>query len=718
MKGRKPFLTLATGFLAFITLVGCAGSIPQDGPSALNIGQFTVSNGVIGISYKFLLIASGGVQPYTWTISAGALPTGLSLTTDGVISGTPTTLGKFTFTAKVVDSQSPTQAFTTLTTSITINPVLSMTASSLPNGLVGGPYSQTVTAANGLPPYTYSVAFGSLPAGMNLTTDTNDTSGTISGTPTSAGVFNFTIQAEDSANEVATAAFTLTVVGRLQGPYVLYFNGFDNSQPFYDVASFITDGNGKVTSGVLDQMGPGSATASAIALTGTYSVGTGTNLGTLSLTRGDNGASLNFNIIVDTLADSKVILSDPNAPNAYGSGLLKKQTLTTVSGNPANYSFGSFGTDATGNRYAGVGMFSVGTSSGGTQPMTAGEEDLNDNGTISSQVLITGGSMTQLDFNTGRGTYMVTTASGTANYVYYVVSTTELVSLGTDAAGPFTLSDLQSQQLVGASGSFSNASLTGQTVLEMDGVATSNGGPVPAAAVGVATFDGAGNIARTDGLSAYYTDESDGGVLSTVQYPSGTYSVDATCGSINQPCGRVTVSLTGAPTQPVWYLVSTNQAFALDTNAAVMAGTLQTQTVPTPNGFNLPTLLGTYLAGTITPVLPSVTNELDVAGTPPPGGLWAQNFDFSGPIGQGQSSFSGQYGCGGTPPLCSTLATAFGRYEITGPQTGTSLISILYLLGSGSPGITGSKGGMVSINVGQQSDGTPDHNPRLSNYTR
>jgi hypothetical protein len=44
MKGRKPFLTLATGFLAFITLVGCAGSIPQDGPSALNIGQFTVSN--------------------------------------------------------------------------------------------------------------------------------------------------------------------------------------------------------------------------------------------------------------------------------------------------------------------------------------------------------------------------------------------------------------------------------------------------------------------------------------------------------------------------------------------------------------------------------------------------------------------------------------------------------------------------------------------------
>ena len=717
MKGRKPFLTLATGFLAFITLVGCAGSIPQDGPSALNIGQFTVSNGVIGISYKFLLVASGGVQPYTWTISSGSLPPGLSLSTDGVISGTPTALGKFNFTAKVVDSQSPTQAFTSLATSMTINPVLSMTASSLPNGLVGGPYSQTITAANGLPPYTYSVAFGKLPDNLNLTTDINDTSGTISGTPTVAGVFNFTIQAQDAANEVATAAFTLTVVGRLQGQDVLYFNGFDSGQPFYDVASFVADGNGNITSGELDQMGPGSSTASAVQLTGTYSVGTGTNLGTLSLTP-KNLPPLNFSIIVDTLADSKVILSDPNSPNAYGSGLVKKQTLTTVSGSPANYSFGSFGTDATGNRYAGVGTFSVGTSSGGVQPMTGGEEDFNDNGTVSSQVLITGGSMSQLDFNSGRGTYSVTTASGTSDYVYYVVSATELVSIGSDATGPFTLSDIQSQQLVGASGSFSNASLTGQTVLEMDGVATSNGSPAPAAAVGVATFDGAGNIARTDGLSGYYTDESDGGTLNTVQYPSGTYSVDATCGPINQPCGRVTVNLTGAPTQPVWYLFSTNQAFALDTNAAVMAGTLQPQTVPTPNGFTLPTLLGTYLAGTITPVLPSVTNELDVAGTPPPGGIWAQNYEYSGPTGQGQNAFLGAYDCGGTPPLCSTSATAFGRYEITGPQTGTTQISILYLLGSGSPGITGSKGGMVGINVGHESDGSPDANPRLTNYTR
>jgi hypothetical protein len=135
MKGRKPFLSLVAGILACVTMVGCAGSVPTNGPSALNIALFTVNNGVIGISYKFLLVASGGVGPYTWTISGGQLPPGLTLSNDGIIEGTPTQLGKFNFTAKVTDSQTPTQAYDTLTTSITINTTLSLTATSLPTGL-------------------------------------------------------------------------------------------------------------------------------------------------------------------------------------------------------------------------------------------------------------------------------------------------------------------------------------------------------------------------------------------------------------------------------------------------------------------------------------------------------------------------------------------------------------------------------------------------------
>lgn len=720
MKGLKPFLSLTAGFLAFITMVGCAGSVPRNGPPALNIAQFTLANGVIGLSYRQLLVVSGGVPPYTWTISAGALPPGLSVTTDGIISGTPTTLGKFSFTAKVVDSETPTQAVNTLSTSITINPVLTFVSSPLPVGLVGGPYSTTIAATNGLPPYTYALADPTnhpLPPGLALTTDPSGVE-TISGTPTEAGVYNFTIEAQDSDNEVATAAFTITVVGKLQGPYVLYFNGFDNGQPFYDVANLVTDGNGNITSGVLDQAGPGSSSTSGLPITGTYTLGQTTNFGSMTLTRSDNNASLNFVIVVSTSGDTKVMLSDPNAPNAYGSGVLKKQTLTSIAGGAVNYSFGEFGNNSTGGRFAGAGMFALGAVANGSQPITGGEEDLNNAGTIPQPptTVITGGTLTQLDSTTGRGTYSITTASGTANYVFYSVSTTELVALSTDAAGPFALVDLLSQQVAGASGLFSNATLNGQSVVALNGLTSS--GSAPSAAIGVATFDGAGNIARTDGLNAYYTDESDGGTVSTVAYPSGTYNVDPTCGLITQPCGRVTVTLTGAPTQPVWYLVNTNQAFAIDTNPGVMSGTLQAQSVPSPNGFSVASILGSYLGNTITPVSPSVTNELDVALTPPPKAVWLQNYDFSGPIGQGQGSFTGSFDCGGTPPACSTLGTAFGRFEITGPGSGTAQISILYVLGSGSGIITGSKGGAVGINVGQQSDGTVDPNPRVTLYSR
>jgi hypothetical protein len=123
----------------------------------------------------------------------------------GVIGGTPTTAGPFTFTVRVTDSVSAvaTQAF-----SLTINPAsLSITTETLFNGTVGQPYSQAFTATGGSPPYRWSVASGQVPAGLNLDFNT----GILAGTPQTAGSSTFTIRATDSLNVSATRSYTLTV---------------------------------------------------------------------------------------------------------------------------------------------------------------------------------------------------------------------------------------------------------------------------------------------------------------------------------------------------------------------------------------------------------------------------------------------------------------------------------------------------------------------------
>src|SRR3954453_14642813 len=111
-------------------------------------------------------------------MASGSLPSGLSLAA-GKISGTPGAAGSSNFTVKVTDSASQSDsAALTLTIS---PPAVVISTSSLPAGTVGVAYSQTLGASGGTPPYSWSMASGSLPAGLNIS------GGTISGTPTAAG---------------------------------------------------------------------------------------------------------------------------------------------------------------------------------------------------------------------------------------------------------------------------------------------------------------------------------------------------------------------------------------------------------------------------------------------------------------------------------------------------------------------------------------------------
>jgi hypothetical protein len=183
-----------------------------------------------GVPYSQPLAASGGNPPYSFNITAGALPNGLSLSTvSNLITGTPVSSGTFTFTIQVKDSNSVTvsQVFT-----LTVSAGLVITTPpQLPQGAVNSPYSQALAAVGGTAPYTWKLVQGTLPLGLSLS------GGTIAGTPTANGSSTFTIQVMDNAGVTASQQFTLTIgaglaittppalppgtVGQAYGPFTL-----------------------------------------------------------------------------------------------------------------------------------------------------------------------------------------------------------------------------------------------------------------------------------------------------------------------------------------------------------------------------------------------------------------------------------------------------------------------------------------------------------------
>ncbi|HTZ59429.1 MAG TPA: putative Ig domain-containing protein [Acidobacteriaceae bacterium] len=208
-----------------ILIAGCGGSNSSTGssntsgngastPSGANLTITTTSlpAGTVGTAYNAQVAASGGTTPYTYT--AGGLPAGLSISSStGAITGTPaaSSAGTSSATIKVTDSTQPTALSATAAFNIKISSTtLAVTTTSLPAGTAGSPYpSTTLQASGGVPPYTWSVASGSnLPGGLNLSA-----AGTLTGTPSTAGSYPFTIVVKDSYTtpDTASAAFTLTI---------------------------------------------------------------------------------------------------------------------------------------------------------------------------------------------------------------------------------------------------------------------------------------------------------------------------------------------------------------------------------------------------------------------------------------------------------------------------------------------------------------------------
>jgi hypothetical protein len=177
----------------------------------------TLSPGMVGAAYAQNFFLSGGAGPYTWSLASGQLPPGLSLQTfsdprdaDDELAGTPTTAGTYTFTMLLTDfnGQRAAQQFT-----LTIAPPLAISASPLPAGTVGVPYSHDFVAQGGTSPYSWFVVnnINELPPGLTLGTAAPGFNNVLTGTPTQAGTFSFPMQVQDSQDNMVTGTVTVTI---------------------------------------------------------------------------------------------------------------------------------------------------------------------------------------------------------------------------------------------------------------------------------------------------------------------------------------------------------------------------------------------------------------------------------------------------------------------------------------------------------------------------
>ena len=531
-----------------------------------------LSGGSVGVPYSATLQASGGVGSYSWSITSGGLPGGLSLNSStGVISGTPTTSNKWNFTVQVTDSSTPAPQTATQSLSISIEPAMLISTTALPDGTVSVNYSATLEQQYGTLPLSWSLASGSgnLPGGLSLDPGT----GVISGTPTTAGTYNFTVMVTDSSVPAQTATQSLSITinpsgagnTELSGRYAFLLSGYNGSGNHVAMAgSLAADGSGNITSGIEDLNLEGLAPPLGLTINnGKYTLNAD-NRGMISFTD-SLGASYTLAIAMGSLSGGtsgtaeKGAILEFDSSGYFMSGVIELQNSAAFykGAIAGNYAFGFTGSDLGGSRLAVAGEFTA----DGAGAITGGQFDADDDGTPTAAAAIASTSTYTVDTTTGRCTATLGDISpAPADYVFYIVSASRLLALSTDSASTAGLVTGEIDAQTG--GPFSSGSLSGTAVMSVDAAATSTSGGSQTA-LGVVTFDGTGN-------AGFSMDMNDAGTLSTVS-GSGTYA------AVDSTTGRFTLTPPQGMPALVGYLVSANQAFLVGADSGVMAGTFQAQ---------------------------------------------------------------------------------------------------------------------------------------------
>ncbi len=293
----------------------------------LTITTSSLPSATLNQPYSQTIAVTGGTSPYSFSVLSGSLPAGLQLNNvTGLISGTPTTVGTSGFTLQVTDAaQSTASKPFSIAVVNPANPVV-VTSGDF-SGSVLSPFSQTLTARGGTPPYTWSVSSGILPAGLQL----NSATGVLSGTPGGPGSSQVGFTATDSNGQTGTKIITITIflppapvtsVGlgttsqpalslTLNAPYPLEITGaitltFASSAGGTDDMIRFSDGSRS-----LQYIVRPNTTQAIFPTTSNAALLTGTVAGTITLTISMSAGGQN---ITPSPAPSKTITIDPAVP--------------------------------------------------------------------------------------------------------------------------------------------------------------------------------------------------------------------------------------------------------------------------------------------------------------------------------------------------------------------------------------------------------------------
>ncbi len=578
----------------------------------------TLPDATLNAPYSAPIVATGGVPPLVWSLSAGTLPAGLALgssKTDTVnITGKATTAGASTFSVTVTDA---TGAFSTsVPFQIVVSSLALTTTSPLPPATVGVAYSEQFAATGGAPPYTFSVASGSsLPTGFTLTTDGVLTSAN----PPTQATFTFGISVTDMGVPPAVITNTYTLVVNpvqnltlLTGPYAFSFSG-NNASGFAAAAgTFTTDGNGTITTGEADITNLQTNTLYK-SITGTYTAGQD-GRGTITFTSIAGSPTFAFAIDTGGSGHGRLIEFDAAPIVTRGSGQLESQSVSTcvVTGTASNTYAGTFAFGGAG--YAstfspgGAGPVAFAGTFTALPPIAPLTQGSLGNGEMDSNVpndlsFGNGGNSISGVYQSGPDSTHCTlglSASGLSNpnYDVYPISALDAFMIETDTVNGNTPNITIAEMKRQFGQPFNTGSMSGAMAGGVSGAVLA-GSYVPYVSV-IQTVSNSGSGSFEISL----TDNEAGVVSGTNGTPFAvTYTADQ-FGRVDT--GGFTVN---GVFQPIFYLVSDNEAFVVSMlSGGPISGHLDAQTL---NAFTTASINGTLVEGTSAP---AVSADQDFSG--------------------------------------------------------------------------------------------------------